>query len=286
LNCARCKLKSCRSGNECLGDKPAFLPKYFEKDSNEITKTASSLIDNGRAGTLTRVEEVIEFVKDREYGKIGVAYCYAFDRVGEEFAAILDAEGIRYSMVSCTTGALLERELDPAKTKSTVSCNPIGQAMQLKNDGVDFVVEIGLCLGHDILFQRELDCDFTVLAVKDRVLKNSPLNAFQNHSDTNSDFISKIEDENFRTISREELYSEISKESDIYLVNIVGSKGFHSSLDNFTSMTIKQLAISYRELIPSKETKIIITSENPFASSYAMMFLYGRGYGNSRIFID
>jgi len=34
---------------------------------------------------------------------------------------------------------------------------------------------IGLCMGHDILFQREVKADCTTLVVKDRVHNHAPL---------------------------------------------------------------------------------------------------------------
>jgi len=45
----------------------------------------------------------------------------------------------------------------------------------LNSENVDLVVMIGLCLGHDILFQREVKADCTTLVVKDRVHNHAPL---------------------------------------------------------------------------------------------------------------
>jgi uncharacterized metal-binding protein len=66
--------------------------------------------------------------------------------------------------------------VNPESTYCSVSCNPIGQARQLNREGVDLVLVIGLCLGHDILFQREIKVDCTTLVVKDRVYNHAPLN--------------------------------------------------------------------------------------------------------------
>lgn len=43
-----------------------------------------------------------------------------------------------------------------------------------------FILKLGICLGLDILLQRNLKCDFTTIAVKDRVFKNNPLQALLN----------------------------------------------------------------------------------------------------------
>ena len=61
--------------------------------------------------------------------------------------------------------------------KGGVNCNPIGQAKAVNKSRADLVIEMGLCLGHDILFHQYLEKPFTVLAVKDRVHKNNPLEA-------------------------------------------------------------------------------------------------------------
>ncbi|WP_083878378.1 DUF1847 domain-containing protein [Acetivibrio cellulolyticus] len=38
-----------------------------------------------------------------------------------------------------------------------MSCNPLGQANILNSSGVQFTILIGLCLGHDIILQENLN---------------------------------------------------------------------------------------------------------------------------------
>lgn len=56
-------------------------------------------------------------------------------------------------------------------------CNPIGQALYLNKEEVDFNILLGLCVGHDTLFIKYAEAPITVFAVKDRVLCNNPLGA-------------------------------------------------------------------------------------------------------------
>nr|HPM13156.1 DUF1847 domain-containing protein [Bacteroidales bacterium] len=56
-----------------------------------------------------------------------------------------------------------------------VSCNPLSQAAQMQAEGVDFAITMGLCLGHDILFNKYIGVDVTTLLVKDRVYNHQPL---------------------------------------------------------------------------------------------------------------
>jgi len=57
------------------------------------------------------------------------------------------------------------------------SCNPIGQAAILNREGTELNVALGLCMGHDILFNRHSEAPVTTFAVKDRVLAHNPLGA-------------------------------------------------------------------------------------------------------------
>ena len=62
-------------------------------------------------------------------------------------------------------------------------CNPITQAEILNSEEVDFVILMGLCVGHDTLFIRYCRALMTVLAVKDRVTGHNPLAAvYLSHS--------------------------------------------------------------------------------------------------------
>jgi len=54
-------------------------------------------------------------------------------------------------------------------------CNPVGQALVLNERQTELNVIMGLCLGHDILFQQFSEAPVTTLVVKDRVTCHNPL---------------------------------------------------------------------------------------------------------------
>lgn len=56
-------------------------------------------------------------------------------------------------------------------------CNPIMQAKVLAEQGTDFNIVIGLCVGHDTLFLKHSEAPTTVMIVKDRVLGHNPVMA-------------------------------------------------------------------------------------------------------------
>ena len=58
-------------------------------------------------------------------------------------------------------------------------CNPIAQAEYLNRAGCELNVLIGLCVGHDSLFIRYSKAPVTVLAAKDHVYDNAPMEYFK-----------------------------------------------------------------------------------------------------------
>lgn len=177
MDCTSCSFdKQCRNTETCKAtsfNKTEVIQKYA--DQKAIVEAAANLVDHGRAGTLSRLQETIAFAKQMKYKRIGIAYCYGMEKQVQQIAGILRNNELNVRSVSCTVGGIPQNEVNPESSFCTVSCNPIGQAMQLNHEKVDLVIVIGLCLGHDILFQREIEADCTTLVVKDRVYNHAPL---------------------------------------------------------------------------------------------------------------
>ncbi len=177
MDCTKCKLKGCRSGQPCIDSSGAYIDSYISADNRDIVKASSALVDNGRAGTLSRLEEIAEYVVLRGYKVLGVAYCYGLEKYAVLLRRYFDRRGIKTVFVSCTVDGVTESRVDPDKTSCAVSCNPIGQAAVLNASGAELTLLMGLCLGHDILLQKHLKTDFTTFVVKDRVYGHNPLQA-------------------------------------------------------------------------------------------------------------
>lgn len=179
LNCLDCKNKSCKTqGADCFGLHDASLEIYKGEGVLDSVKSSSTLVDNGRAGQLSRFQEVIEFCKLQGYKKIGLAYCFGMEDLADEVREKMTSQGLNILPARCTMGGVKESEINSEKTNDVISCNPAGQATFL-NERADFVVEMGLCLGHDVIFHKELTVPFTVLIVKDRVYNHNPLEAIK-----------------------------------------------------------------------------------------------------------
>ena len=53
-------------------------------------------------------------------------------------------------------------------------CSPITQAEILNDEGTDFNIVVGLCVGHDSLFFKYSQAPVTILVAKDRVFGHNP----------------------------------------------------------------------------------------------------------------
>ncbi|NJM14930.1 MAG: DUF1847 domain-containing protein [Bacteroidales bacterium] len=96
----------------------------------------------------------------------------AFEKEAEELVNILSLhfEVIR---ANCKLGRLLFNDILPGY--QGVSCNPAGQAKHLEDSGTELNIVMGLCLGHDMVFQQKSKAPGTTLVVKDRKLKHNPM---------------------------------------------------------------------------------------------------------------
>jgi len=154
--------------------------EYGLPDNQQIIQAAANLVDNGRAGTLSRLQEIVEFSRSMNFQRIGLAYCYGMEGDAGLVARFLSDSGLKPVPVSCTTGGFKQSEVNATSEAQSVSCNPLAQAEQLNSESVDLTLTMGLCLGHDILFQKQIQSYTTTLVVKDRVHSNNPIKAVRN----------------------------------------------------------------------------------------------------------
>jgi len=187
LDCTACTNKYCRDGESCgieTFDNIRIKNEYHQQSNQRIIQSAAILVDTGRAGSLSRIREIIEFIHLMEYKKVGLAYCYGMEDTARNFKNLLRENNIRTAAVSCTVGGINQDEVNSQSCIHKVSCNPLGQAAQLNSEGVDFVLVLGICLGHDIILQRNLKTDFTNVIVKDRVYNNNPIEELRSNKKT------------------------------------------------------------------------------------------------------
>ncbi|MGI6117458.1 MAG: DUF1847 domain-containing protein [Bilifractor sp.] len=190
--CTDCGVRSCI---DCDVDHEKGLPKTcvtkrfeeMEKDVKKICQEEENLkIFRGflgikgegvHGGTKTRVEMLIDLLKNIGAKRIGVATCYALLNEARVFSKILRANGFECFGINCKVGTLdkacfgIAPKDDPYPGES--SCNPILQAKILNDYHTDYNVVIGLCVGHDALFSKYSEAPVSTLVVKDFALAHN-----------------------------------------------------------------------------------------------------------------
>ncbi|HKK95679.1 MAG TPA: DUF1847 domain-containing protein [Anaerovoracaceae bacterium] len=197
LSCVDCRTKACdytdvKHPEFCVSDEIPQEKKQKVKNmylSDEETKKifeTSSRIEGNYYCEKTRVEETIIFLRDMEVNKVGIVSCVGTLREAGAFAEILRDKGFEVSSASCKVGSYDKTELGLNEEdkihpdKYEPYCNPIMQAIYMNEQDVEFVVAMGLCVGHDTLLFRYCKKPVTVLFTKDRITGHNPVSVLYN----------------------------------------------------------------------------------------------------------
>ncbi len=190
--CAVCKTQSCFRGD--LERQPVTCPNrqqpelahdpapYLAEPLRTEMRIADELPFDELCQKRSRVEELVAFAKEHGMRRLGIAYCVTLTEEAQALGRTLAASGLEAELVCCRVGALDRAEVDlPKKNpeKYSSSCNPVAQAKLLDARDVQLIVAMGLCLGHDLILQKEARAPVTTLVVKDRVHANDPLAALR-----------------------------------------------------------------------------------------------------------
>lgn len=147
--------------------------KLYTKRDKGILKVAEDALNPN----LNRVQEIIEYARMAEISIIGVAHCTAVKKEADQLEKILIDEGFTVNKVNCKYGKVPFSSL--VKDYKGLSCNPAGQAQYLAEKETELNVMLGLCLGHDMIFNSKSKAPVTPLIVKDRKLKHNTISALQ-----------------------------------------------------------------------------------------------------------
>ena len=164
------------------------LTKYDEPETREFARQASiqefecyMRLPEGMTPRYPRVEEVAQFAQKMGYKKLGVAFCVGLMDEAKTLLKILENRGFDVVSVCCKAGAVPKENIGITEEQKIAGpgsfepmCNPISQAEILNNEGVEFNIVVGLCVGHDSLFIKYAKAPVTVLIAKDRVFGHNP----------------------------------------------------------------------------------------------------------------
>jgi uncharacterized metal-binding protein len=145
-------------------------------------KEVYQVIRGVRMAVRPRVKELIEFSRLLGAKKIGIAFCTGLKDEALRLTSILEKQQFKVVSAVCKCGGVdksllgVDKEYkirDPEKFEA--ACNPVLQAELLNNFKTDLNVIVGLCIGHDILFNMNSKAPVTTLIVKDRLLGHNPV---------------------------------------------------------------------------------------------------------------
>ena len=120
---------------------------YSKKDI-EIMKEFDSLPDMG----MNRIEIIKELAKNIGIEKIGIAHCIMFRSQAEAISRYLSKFFEVYT-IDCKYGSLKRSDIFTSSRGGSL-CNPAGQADYLNSKGCELNFSVGLCAGHDMIFNK------------------------------------------------------------------------------------------------------------------------------------
>lgn len=149
------------------------MKKLYDNNDRQILKVAEDSLNPG----IDRVNEIVAYARAAGIQRIGIAHCITFNKEADQLAGLLAQEGFTVSTVNCKFGKVPFDDLVPGY--KGISCNPAGQAKYLEEKDTEMNIMMGLCLGHDMIFNSKSKAPVTPLVVKDRKLKHNTLHAFR-----------------------------------------------------------------------------------------------------------
>lgn len=134
--------------------------------------------DEARLNGQNRIAELKNYAQKAGVKRIGIAHCIAFQKEADVLKSKLQEDFEVYS-IDCKIGKMPASELLGNDSKG-ISCNPAGQADYLENNHTELNISMGLCVGHDILFNQKSKAPTTTILTKDRENRQNPYKAFEN----------------------------------------------------------------------------------------------------------
>ncbi len=133
--------------------------QYSDQEIKEMDIIKNSL-------NRSRLQELINYAKNSNYKKIGIANCLSMQKYADKLIEILKNEGFEVVSINCKNSGLQNSDLFGEEAKGP-SCDPLSQADFLNNEKTDLNINVGLCLGHGILFSKHSNAPTTTFIVKD-----------------------------------------------------------------------------------------------------------------------
>ena len=141
--------------------------------ARKIWEAFAPLIDTGGAQK-SRVEHIVDFSRSLGVKRIGIASCLRYIKDAYFVQGLFQKEGFQVPAVFCKVGGWQTKDIDIEKNTDWIICNPIGQAMILNELGCEIEVTLGLCMGHEMIFNKYAEGYVTNLYVKEKISHERP----------------------------------------------------------------------------------------------------------------
>ncbi|MGN0914710.1 MAG: DUF1847 domain-containing protein [Alphaproteobacteria bacterium] len=119
----------------------------------------------------SRLLELIGFIKSSEFTRVGVANCLSMQVFADKLVQILKDNGLEVFSINCKQSGLNGCEI--CEEMKGPCCDPISQAVYLNDKKTELNINVGLCLGHGLLFQKHSVAPVTTFVVKDPLNKHN-----------------------------------------------------------------------------------------------------------------
>lgn len=147
--------------------------KLYGSDDLKLMRAAE---DSWMRGT-NRIEEIRKFAKMTGIKKIGVAHCVGMTKEAALLKERLSSD-FEVVTVDCKHAKVPASYMLDDETQKGSSCNPAGQADYLAQHQTELNLVMGLCVGHDIIFNMKSKAPTSTLIVKDREHAHNPFQEF------------------------------------------------------------------------------------------------------------
>ena len=145
------------------------VDKLYDSVSLRMMKTAEEAFECG----VTRLQEIKNYARQAGIKRIGIANCISFSKEALAVKHYLSGEFEVFD-INCKCGGITRREMLESE-RGGIMCNPAGQAAFLKENETELNISMGLCVGHDMIFNQKSSVPVTVLVVKDLANRENPM---------------------------------------------------------------------------------------------------------------
>lgn len=179
MRCAHCRHITCYTeGQNCTTiSEQRSIGLYAGHDRRIMD--AAGCVEARTYMKMCRLEESAEFARLFGAKTVGLAFCIGLAQEARLISAYFEASFQVHSVCCKVCGTGKERlgleQINPGAWEAM--CNPKVQAALLDDCGAELNFTIGLCVGHDMLFNAASTVPVSCLVVKDRMLSHNPLGA-------------------------------------------------------------------------------------------------------------